>query len=121
MKTKIYGIKNCSTMKKAFDWLNSHGVDYDFHDYKKAAIDAITLARWCEAVGWEALVNKRGTTWRKLGPEEQEIGGHEEAIALMLAHPSLIKRPVLELGDGRIVVGFDPGTLSSHFASRDRT
>lgn len=112
MKTTIYGIKNCSTMKKAFDWLNDRGVDFDFHDYKKAGIDQHTLARWCDAVGWETLVNKRGTTWRKLTPESQQVGGRDDAIALMAAHPSLIKRPVLETGGGAVLVGFDPEVLA---------
>ncbi len=120
MNTKIYGIKNCSTMKKAFDWLSSHGIAYDFHDYKKVAIDPATLARWCGELGCEALLNKRGTTWRKLAPEEQQISGQDEAIALMVAHPSLIKRPVLECADGHIVAGFDPEALSSHFPVGER-
>lgn len=113
MKTTIYGIKNCSTMKKAFDWLDAQGTDYVFHDYKKAGIAAETLARWCAAVGWETLVNKRGTTWRKLDPASQAIHGADDAIALMLAHPSLIKRPVVETGDGSLLVGFDADAFAT--------
>lgn len=114
MKTTIYGIKNCGTMKKAFDWLSAHNVDHHFHDYKKHGVKIDTLARWCEAVGWETLVNKRGTTWRKLTPAQQTITTQHEAIALMAAQPSLIKRPVLETADGKVLVGFEADVLSQH-------
>ena len=107
MATIIYGIKNCDTMKKARAWLDSHGLSYDFHDYKASGIDAATLARWCEKVGWETLLNRAGTTFRKL-PEAQKTGLTErKAVALMLEQPSMIKRPVLEMG-ARILVGFKP-------------
>jgi Spx/MgsR family transcriptional regulator len=105
--TIIYGIKNCDTMKKARDWLDSHGVTYEFHDYKASGVDAATLARWCGKVGWETLLNRAGTTFRKL-PDAQKTGLNErKAVALMLAQPSMIKRPVLETGM-RILVGFKP-------------
>ncbi len=94
-------------MKKAFAWLETNGVAYRFHDYKKSGIDAATLRRWCAALGWEALVNKRGTTWRKLAPEQQAIADEAGAIALMQAQPSLIRRPVIELATGPLLVGFD--------------
>ena len=109
-----YGIKNCDTMKKALAWLDEHGVPYQFHDYKKSGIDVATLARWCEQLGWEALVNKRGTTWRKLAPEQQAIADTAAAVALMQAQPSLIRRPVVEFADGELVVGLDTGAFERH-------
>lgn len=112
MEPVIYGIKNCDTMKKAFAWLEAKGVAYRFHDYRKAGIDAITLRRWCAALGWEALLNKRGTTWRKLAPEQQATADEAAAIALMQAQPSVIRRPVIELGSGELLVGFDPDHLA---------
>jgi arsenate reductase len=104
---KVYGIKNCDTMKKARTWLDSHGVQYEFHDYKTAGIAADVLKRWVGQVGWEVLLNRAGTTFRKL-PDEQKTGLNEsKAIGLMVAQPSMIKRPVLEKGK-RLLVGFDP-------------
>lgn len=114
MSLTIYGIKNCSTMKKAFDWLDQHGVAYHFHDYKKAAIDPATLAAWCARVGHEALINKRGTTWRKLTPEQQAYQGEAEAIALLAAHPSLIRRPVIDTGSA-LLIGFDAAQYATTF------
>jgi arsenate reductase len=106
--TTIYGIKNCDTMKKARAWLDGHKVKYDFHDYKAAGIDKGKLEGWANKAGWETLLNKAGTTFRKL-PETDKIGLTEaKAIRLMLAQPSLIKRPVLELGGGKLLVGFKP-------------
>lgn len=102
----LYGIKNCATMKKARGRLDAEGIAYEFHDYKVAGIDRERLERWCGAVGWEALLNRSGTTFRKL-PDAQKAGlDRSKAIALMLAQPSMIKRPVMEAG-GRIIVGFD--------------
>jgi arsenate reductase (glutaredoxin) len=107
MTITLYGIKNCDTMKKARTWLDAHGVRYAFHDYKVAGIDAASLARWCAQVGWETLLNRSGTTFRKL-PEAQKADLTErKAMALMLEHPSMIKRPVLEKG-ARVLVGFKP-------------
>ncbi|MDP2008683.1 MAG: ArsC family reductase [Phenylobacterium sp.] len=106
-KTTIYGIKACDTMKKARDWLDGHGVAYDFHDYKTVGIDRATLQAWARKVGWEVLLNRAGTTFRKL-PEADKVGVDEaKAIALMLAQPSMIKRPVLEAGSD-LLVGFKP-------------
>ena len=103
----IYGIKNCDTMKKARSWLERQGVQYEFHDYKASGIDAARLTRWAGEVGWETLLNRAGTTFRKL-PEGQKTDLSERtAIALMIEQPSMIKRPVLET-NGRIVVGFKP-------------
>lgn len=101
----LYGIKNCDTMKKARAWLDARGVAYAFHDYKVQGIDRTRLERWARSVGWETLLNRAGTTFRKL-PEADRAGLNEsKAIALMLAQPSMIKRPVLDL-DGRLIVGF---------------
>jgi arsenate reductase (glutaredoxin) len=103
----LYGIKNCDTMKKARTWLDTRGVQYEFHDYKTAGIDSSVLARWCKELGWQVLLNRNGTTFRKL-PEPQKTGLDErKAIGLMLAQPSMIKRPVLDLGK-RLLVGFQP-------------
>jgi arsenate reductase len=105
--TTIYGIKNCDTMKKARAWLDGKGVAYAFHDYKSAGIERSRLEAWARQVGWEALLNRAGTTFRKL-PDEDKGGLTEaKAIALMLAQPSMIKRPVLEAG-GKLLVGFKP-------------
>jgi arsenate reductase len=103
----LYGIKNCDTMKKARRWLDAHQIAYDFHDYKVAGIERATLAGWVTQVGWQVLLNRAGTTFRKLPEAEREGLTESTAIALMLAHPSLIKRPVLTL-EGRLAVGFKP-------------
>src|SRR5271169_6860827 len=104
----IYGIKNCDTMKKARAWLEKHGVDYSFHDCKTAGIERERLERWCRKVGWETLLNRNGTTFRKLPDNDRSNLDAKKALALTLAQPSMIKRPVLELGGGKIVVGFTP-------------
>ncbi len=107
MVLTVYGIKACDTMKKARSWLEGHGVGYAFHDYKTQGIERETLEAWVNAVGWETLLNRAGTTFRKL-PEASKAGLDEaKAIALMLAQPSMIKRPVLEAGE-TLVVGFKP-------------
>lgn len=103
----IYGIKNCDTMKKARAWLDGEGVAYDFHDYKAKGVDPARLASWVEKVGWEALLNRKGTTFRKLPDTEKEGLDQAKAIALMTAQPSMIKRPVLDAG-GALLVGFKP-------------
>jgi arsenate reductase len=108
MSITIYGIKNCDTIKKARAWLDKRGVDYAFHDYKVAGIDKGKLEGWAREVGWEALLNKAGTTFRKLADKEKEGITETKAIKLMLAQPSIIKRPVLELGQGKLLVGFKP-------------
>jgi arsenate reductase len=101
----LYGIRNCDTVKKARAWLDQRGVEYRFHDYKVAGIDKARLDRWCREVGWEALLNRAGTTFRKLADSQKENLNQEKAVALMLAQPSVIKRPVVEL-KGKLVVGF---------------
>ena len=103
--TVIYGIKNCDTMKKARAWLDAHGVGYTFHDYKAEGIDRGRLEEWAGTVGWETLLNRAGTTFRKLPDKHMDGHTEKQAIALMLDQPSMIKRPVLDLG-GRLIVGF---------------
>lgn len=105
--TTIYGIKNCDTMKKARAWLDKKGVAYDFHDYKAAGIDRGRLEAWAKKVDWEVLLNRAGTTFRKLPDKDKEGLTEARAIALMIAQPSMIKRPVLEAGD-KLLVGFKP-------------
>jgi arsenate reductase len=105
MPPTLYGIRNCDTVKKARAWLEARGVDYAFHDYKTAGIDEARLRGWAAEMGWERLLNRSGTTFRKLPEAEREGIGADKAIALMLAQPSMIKRPVLDLG-GRRLVGF---------------
>jgi arsenate reductase (glutaredoxin) len=103
----IYGIKNCDTMKKARTWLDSRDVAYAFHDYKAEGIDKGRLQRWAKDVGWEVLLNRAGTTFRKLDDSAKEGLNESKAIALMLEQPSMIKRPVLDLGS-KLLVGFKP-------------
>ncbi|MCT8090232.1 Spx/MgsR family RNA polymerase-binding regulatory protein [Acinetobacter sp. ANC 4216] len=105
---KIYGIKNCNSMKKAFDLLNELGLAYEFHDYKKQGIAAETVKTWLDAKGQELILNKKGTTWRKLSETEQQtaLSSEENLIEALTSHNSLIKRPVLETASGYIV-GFD--------------
>ena len=107
MTVTLYGIKNCDTMKKARSWLERHEVQYAFHDYKTAGIDPDVLARWCGEVGWETLLNRAGTTFRKLPQPQKEELNERKAMSLMLAQPSMIKRPVLQYGK-RLLVGFKP-------------
>lgn len=107
MTVTIYGIKNCDTMKKARTWLDGRGIAYRFHDYKAEAIDRPHLERWCKEVGWETVLNRAGTTFRKLDEADRQGLDEQKAIALMLAQPSMIKRPVLE-ADGNLLIGFKP-------------
>ena len=110
----IYGIKNCDTMKKARTWLDDHGVAYVFHDYKAEGIDRVSLERWSKEVGWEILLNRAGTTFRKLPDAQRENVTEKKAIALMLEQPSMIKRPVLDVG-GKLLVGFKPDAYAKQF------
>ena len=98
MSVQLYGIRNCDTMKKAWTWLDAHGVAYDFHDYKKDGVARETLEDWVDRLGWETLLNRAGTTFRKLPEADRAELDAEKAIALMLAQPSMIKRPVLKAG-----------------------
>ena len=116
MAITIYGIKNCDTMKKARAWLESHGVAYAFHDYKASGIDRGSLERWVEEHGWETVLNRAGTTFRALPDAEKQGLDAGKAIALMLAQPSMIKRPVLDLGGGQTIVGFKPEIYAAALA-----
>jgi Spx/MgsR family transcriptional regulator len=112
----LYGIPNCDTMKKARRWLEEHGVDYHFHDYKKQGIDETQLRQWVAELGWEALLNRRGMMWRKLDADTRANIDETSALRLMLETPSIIKRPVLDLDDRR-VVGFDPAEYGKIFGA----
>lgn len=102
----VYGIANCDTVRKARDFLASQGLEHVLHDYKRSGIERARLEAWCERFGWERVINRAGQTFRKLDPALREGLDRERAIALMLAQPSMIKRPVLDLGD-RCLLGFD--------------
>lgn len=105
MSYVLYGIKACDTMKKARTWLDEQGIDYAFHDYKSAGIDRASLEKWCNEHGWQTILNRAGTTFRKLDEAQKADLDQARAIDLMLAQPSMIKRPVLDLGD-KTLVGF---------------
>ena len=107
MNVDLYGIPNCDTVKKARAWLDAQGIGYAFHDYKKEGADPGKLAEWSDAAGWETLLNRRGTTFRALSVADKADIDRAKAIRLMVANPSLIKRPVVE-HDGGLLVGFDP-------------
>ncbi|MFS2326036.1 MULTISPECIES: ArsC family reductase [Brucella] len=114
MRVTIYGIKACDTMKKARSWLEDHGIDYAFHDYKKDGLDGATIDRFLKDIEWEKLLNRSGTTFRKLPEEERQNIDAAKARALMLAQPSMVKRPVLDK-DGRLTVGFKPDQYEDFF------
>jgi Spx/MgsR family transcriptional regulator len=106
---KVYGIPNCDTVKKARSWLDAQGLPYEFHDYKKAGVPEALLPAWQAALGWEPLVNRSGTTWRKLDEAVRAaVVDAASAQALMRAQPSVIKRPLVDWGDGRLSLGFKP-------------
>lgn len=106
MSVTLYGIANCDTVKKARKWLDAAGIDYAFHDYKKAGVPEAALRRWVARAGWEAVLNRRGTTFRKLPESETADLDATRAVALMCAHSSAIKRPVLEHGADGLLIGF---------------
>ena len=110
----LNGIRNCDTMKKAWTWLDEHGVAYDFHDYKKQGVSRSVLESWVGQVGWEVLLNRAGTTFRALPDADKQGLDEARAIDLMLAQPSMIKRPVLETG-GKLIVGFKPEVYQAAF------
>lgn len=112
----LYGIPNCDTVKKARQWLDARGLAYRFHDYKKAGVDADALRGWIERLGWEAVLNRAGTTFRKLPEADRSALDAAKAVAIMLAHPSAIKRPVLVRGDV-LLAGFDPATYLAHLSN----
>jgi len=112
--TTIYGIKNCDTMKKARTWLETHKAVADFHDYKASGIDKATLEGWAKKVGWDVLLNRAGTTFKKLPDADKDGVTEKKAVALMLAQPSMIKRPVLD-AKGKLTVGFKPEIYKALF------
>ncbi len=114
MAITMYGIKNCDTVKKARKWLDDHGVAYTFHDYKTAGIDAPRLKGWAKELGWEVLLNRAGTTFRALPDADKQDLSEAKAVKLMLAQPSMIKRPVLDTGTAG-VVGFKPDIYAKTF------
>ena len=114
MAVTLYGIKNCDTMKKAWTWLDQKGVAYAFHDYKKAGIDQPTLDGWVDQMGWEPLLNRAGTTFKKLPDADRQGLDRAKAVELMLSQPSMIKRPVLDV-DGKLTVGFKPDAYAAIF------
>jgi arsenate reductase len=114
MTVTIHGIKNCDTMKKAFAWLDAHGIAYDFHDYKKVGAAEDQLARWSAAAGWEKVINRAGPTFRKLPDDARQDLDQAKAIALMIGNPSMIKRPILETGD-TLEIGFKPERYAALF------
>ena len=117
MKVTIYGIPNCDTMKKARAWLDSHGIAYGFHDYRASGLERDRLKGWAQKVGWERLLNKASTTFRELPDKDKAAIDEAKAIALMLAQPTMIKRPVLDK-DGALTVGFKPDVYEELFRKR---
>lgn len=115
MTITIYGIKNCDTMKKARAWLDAAGLSYEFHDYKTQGVDRKRLEDWSERAGWETVLNRAGTSFRKLDAADKADLDRDKAIGLMLTQPSMIKRPVLEAG-GKLIVGFKPEVYQEAFA-----
>lgn len=113
----LYGIKNCDTMKKARTWLDEHGVSYEFHDYKTTGIDREHLEKWCQQLGWETVLNRAGTTFKKLSDADKANLTEAKAIKLMLAQPSMIKRPVLEMGR-QLLIGFKPDEYAGKIKQR---
>jgi arsenate reductase len=104
----VYGIPNCNTVKKARTWLSDNGIDYEFHDFKKQGITAEKLQQWCTAFGWERVLNKKGTTWKKLSPAQQgAVTDQNSAVAVMVDNTSAIKRPVVEQNGKAILISFD--------------
>jgi len=115
MKVTVYGIRNCDTMKKTFAWLDRHHVGYDFHDYKRQGVPADRLAAWERNVGWERLVNTRGTTWRRIPEADREHLDASRTLALLARYPSAIRRPVIEAGK-KLLVGFDAAAFERELA-----
>lgn len=110
----LFGIKNCDSIKKARNWLTDHGIEYQFHDVRSDGIEAASIDQWIDQLGWETVVNRRGTTWRKLDSSIQDSCGRDNITALLLEHPAMIKRPVLDI-DGEISIGFKPDLYKSIF------
>ncbi len=113
MTITLYGIPNCDTVKQARGWLGAQGIAYAFHDYKRVGVDAARLARWVERAGWDKVLNRAGTTFRKFADADKVDLDPAKATALMIDHPSTIKRPIVEYGENGLLVGFDPLTWST--------
>jgi arsenate reductase (glutaredoxin) len=121
MSITVYGIPNCDTVKRARAWLAEHPLAVEFHDFKKGGVPEADLSQWMKLLGKDALVNRKGTTWRKLSPAEQAMAEHDKtAMALMQAQPSVIKRPVVRWPDGRVTVGFDAEQWAQRLAEASR-
>jgi arsenate reductase (glutaredoxin) len=118
MAVTLYGIRNCDTIRKARAWLDAHGVAYAFHDYKVAGVERSRLLAWCDALGWERVLNRAGTTFRALAPAQREGLSRDAATDLMLAQPSLIKRPLLD-AKGRLLLGFRPEEYAALFGGEE--
>lgn len=110
----VYGIKNCDTIKKACKWLTDNGIEYKFHDFRADGVDATSIENWIAEAGWETVLNRRGTTWSKLDSSVQESTNGDNVSALLVAHPAMIKRPVLDV-DGTITIGFKAENYRSIF------
>jgi arsenate reductase (glutaredoxin) len=110
---KVYGIRNCDTMKKAMNWLDENGITYEFIDYKKAGVAAAGLPDWNQRAGWETLLNRRGLMWKKLSEAERADVDEAKALLLMAQYPALIKRPVLDTGK-QLLIGFSPENYAEH-------
>jgi arsenate reductase len=117
---KVYGLKNCDTVKKALNWLNEHGIEYEFHDFKKAGVTEEKLKEWSGQLGWEILLNKRGTTWKKLDEgAKAAVTSAETAFKVMQDKTSVIKRPVIETR-GNLIIGFDEEALNKYLQNNNR-
>ncbi|WGV99562.1 ArsC family reductase [Vibrio sp. YMD68] len=114
MTVTMYGIPNCDTIKKAKKWLEANGIEYTFHDYRKQGIDTELVTHFCDGLGWELVLNKRGTTYRQLSPEQKEAINADTAIALLVEHPAMIKRPILN-ANGSLHIGFKADQYQSIF------
>jgi Spx/MgsR family transcriptional regulator len=120
MKPRLHGIRNCDSVKKARKWLEDHAVDYEFHDFRDAGVDAMQLSDWCAQLGWEALLNRRSTSWRQLDAADRSELNSDKAQRLMRQIPTLIKRPVL-VTDNQVSVGFSASLYQSLFAPPDES
>ncbi len=116
--TTLSGINNCDTVKKARKWLEAQGIDYHFHDFRAAGLEQQKLQQWNQVVGWEALLNRRSTSWRELSQDVKDHIDEASALSLMLQNPTLIKRPVLELDDGKVQVGFKADSYATLFPTK---
>ena len=110
----LYGISNCDTVKKAKNWLETHNIDYQFHDFRKQGLDANTINQWLQSVSWDKILNKRSTSWRNLDPSIQQTVNEKNIVDLLIENPTLIKRPVMDVND-TITLGFNSDTYQGIF------